>query len=297
MSASLPASAPAAAGPAPLFPTHDLPGFLGPVQRIEPRAQRRWTLSADERATWQRDGLLILPGVFTAAEMQAVTAELSAVVARYPALADPANARCEVKDIDGQQQVMKLDPFCDLSPVFSGLARDRRITDRVAALYDGYEPRLFKDKFILKPPGTGRHGLHQDYNWWQGFPSSLLSVAIAVDGADAASGCTFFYPGARQPFRHSRERPLGPFPEALVAGLPTVSFTCAPGDIAIFDAYVPHDAGPNTSVRARRQIFLTYNDAREGEFLQAHREHFWGYQSHYCSQKATTETPEPRWFW
>ena len=52
------------------------------------------------------------------------------------------------------------------------LARDPRITDAVASPYDGYPPRLFKDKLIIRPPGSQGSDRHQDYNWWHGFPAA-----------------------------------------------------------------------------------------------------------------------------
>ena len=52
----------------------------------------------------------------------------------------------------------------------------------------GDEPSLFKDKLILRPPGTEGYGLHQDYAYygWTGVPADqILAVQIAIDDADA----------------------------------------------------------------------------------------------------------------
>ena len=38
-----------------------------------------------------------------------------------------------------------------------------------------------------------------------------------------------------------------------------------PGDLVIFDSYVPHRSGPNFSDRSRRALYLTYNPASQGD--------------------------------
>ena len=100
--------------------------------------------------------------------------------------------------------VWKIDPFSGLSPTLSAITRDKRITDAVASIYDGYDPMLFKDKLIIKPPGTHGSVLHQDYNWWQGFPKSLLTVSIPLDATNRENGCTEMYTGHKRGFLHEK---------------------------------------------------------------------------------------------
>ena len=38
-----------------------------------------------------------------------------------------------------------------------------------------------------------------------------------------------------------------------------------PGDVLIFDSFVPHGSPPNTSARSRRNLFLTFNRASAGD--------------------------------
>jgi len=174
-----------------------------------------------------------------------------------------------------ERRVGKVEQFVDLSPELLALSRDRRILDPLADLYGGREPRLFKDKLIYKPPGSSVHTMHQDYNWWQGFPTSLISVLVCLDAATRANGCTELFPGYERglltepgSFGNLSSR------EDLVDLTRVVHVEAEPGDIAFFHCFAPHRAGPNTSQQWRRQIFLTYNDSADGEHFQAHREHF-----------------------
>lgn len=177
-------------------------------------------------------------------------------------------------------QPWKIDPFVSISPLFSALVRDRRIMDRLACLYDGYEAVLFKDKLIFKPPDSHGNGLHQDYNWWQGFPHSLLTVSVALDASTKENGCTELWTGHHQGFLHepgSLDKTQID-PERL-ANEARVYVELEPGDIAIFTCFTPHAAAANTSDSARRMLFLSYNDSRDGEHYAAHYEHFRWYRT------------------
>ena len=127
------------------------------------------------------------------------------------------------------------------------MVRDRRICDALASIYDGREPRLFKDKLIYKPPHSRKHGLHQDYNWWQ--------------------GCMLTAPAQ-----------FGTLSRELSDPSMAVQHIAQPGDALMFHCFTPHEAGPNRSDRYRRQVFLTYNDSADGEHYQAHLEHHHWYR-------------------
>ncbi|HFE39599.1 MAG TPA: hypothetical protein ENK06_14490, partial [Gammaproteobacteria bacterium] len=48
-----------------------------------------------------------------------------------------------------------------------------------------------------------------------------------------------------------------------------------PGDVAFFDSFVPHGSAANFSDRQRRNIFLTFNAAAEGDHKQAYYADKW----------------------
>src|SRR3546814_13361327 len=54
----------------------------------------------------------------------------------------------------------------------------------------------------------------------------------------------------------------------LTAGMRFVAWPMKPGDMALFDAYVPHRSEPNPTNTARRVYFATYNRASEGDHLE-----------------------------
>lgn len=252
----------------------------------------RHGLTEAQLAQYHDLGYVILRGVFSRAEAADWDRACNELLSRAE-LAHPGNLRLALcKDpATGTERVWKFDPFVDLSPALSALARDRRILDPLASIYAGREPRLFKDKLIYKPPGGQGNELHQDYNWWQGFPTSLISVLVAIDPANRTNGCTELFPGHERGLLHAPGAFDG-LPAERVDMTRGASIETQPGDIALFNCFVPHRAGPNLSATWRRQIFFTYNDSTDGEHYAAHREHYlW-----YVSQRLTPEVKARKFF-
>jgi len=237
----------------------------------------QYPLSAHQIAAYHRDGFLVLPSLV--ADLAAQMSDEADALLNQPDLAIDGNLRYATRIVDGDLKINKIDPFIDLAPFWHRLARDRRICDALASLYEGREPRLFKDKLIYKPPHSPAHGLHQDYNWWQGFPESCISVSIPIDSSKKENGATCFYPGMHhQGFLHTPGALTGILTEPF-EDLTPVQPETQPGDVILFGCYTPHSATPNNSEGFRRVIFLTYNDSKDGEFYQTHYDHFFAYRA------------------
>jgi len=50
-----------------------------------------------------------------------------------------------------------------------------------------------------------------------------------------------------------------------------------PGDVILFHSFTPHQSGPNTSDRSRKQLYLTYSPSKNGQLYRAHYQHFQRY--------------------
>ncbi|HAI14453.1 MAG TPA: hypothetical protein DCM28_22300 [Phycisphaerales bacterium] len=274
---------------APINPTlQQLEGVA--FARPRPR-DLKFGLTADQIEFFWANGYVSLPGLFRHDE--ALAWQDAADRIYHDKLADPFNARYDfatVKDDQGkdtdEQILWKIDPFYDLDIVFRRAVFDRRILDALASIYGGREPRLFKDKLIYKPPHTHGNGLHQDYNWWQGYCTSLISVAVSIDPATEDNGCTVVYP--RDP-RDGYIGELGTFEHKIADAVDpaaAVKNIAKPGDVLLFHCFTPHEAGPNKTDHVRRQMFLTYNDSADGEHYFSHRDHYLEYykQGHFSDE-------------
>lgn len=179
----------------------------------------------------------------------------------------------------GERYIEKFDPLVDISPVFQALSRDERILAPLRAIYDD-EALLFKDKLIFKLPGVAGYTMHQDAAYWQPFPyHSLISVMVAIDGADAENGALELFAGYHDrllstpgELRNMNEEEI-----KLIDERTGEMAVTNPGDIVLFHSLAPHRSGYNVSNRTRRQLYLTYCAAKHGDLYAAHYEHFRDY--------------------
>lgn len=218
---------------------------------------------------YRRSGYVALRGVFAADEVAAWEAESRRLLRL--GLAHEDNWRTVLyRSPAGLAVVDRLSPVIDISPVFASLVRDERILGPLRVLY-GEEMLLFKDKLIYKMPGVAGYEMHQDYSSWQTFPRDLVNVIVSIDGAGADNGGVEFFPGysdrllsAAGELRYMSAEEAG----QIDLGRGEV-LTTEPGDVVIFDCLTPHRSGVNGSTRLRRQLYLTYSSARNGDLYGA----------------------------
>lgn len=256
-----------------------------------PKRKLQYPLTEVQLKEYQDKGFVILKEVFSKAEMDFLSVEADDLQNRGVELCkklgyDPEhNLRVSLCDYLDKRTAWKIDPFSSWSPIFSSFLKDRRICDKLATIYDGHEPLLFKDKLIYKPPGSDGNALHQDYNWWQGFPNSLISICIPLDKTTKENGCTELYTGYQRGFLHQEGKMEGLEGHECVKDEQLTYAELNPGDIAIFNCLVPHEAKSNTSENFRRAMFITYNDSRDGEFYNAHYRHYHWYITRYLDKE------------
>jgi ectoine hydroxylase-related dioxygenase (phytanoyl-CoA dioxygenase family) len=234
-------------------------------------------LSTAQVATYDNTGYLHMPGFIDRERIARIAAAIEHLPTRHAALLSDANARFEFVGGD-HTRIWRWDPIVDLCPEIAELANDPRLLAAVGDLYGGQPARLFKDKLIIKPANSRGNGLHQDYTWWQGFPTDLLTVTISIDAATRENGCTEIYPGMHRAGLLHPAGELSGLDDSVVAGHRSELFESHPGDAAVFHCFTPHRAGNNTSDQPRRQLFLSYQRSGDGDLYAAHYRHFLAYR-------------------
>ena len=210
-------------------------------------------LDAAQIAQYQRDGFLVVRGVFPNERVVELQADAERLRQRTD-LIDTDNIRCRWQNDaeTGECRFDCFDPVIDLSETCARAARDPRLLDVVSALY-GERACLFKDKLIFKAPGTLGYNLHQDYISWKSFPTTFVTAIVAIDAADATNGATEVFPGYHQQGcltpKDGQYHQLADDAVDLSKG---VVLDLAAGDVAIFSGYTPHRSGPNRSAQSRR---------------------------------------------
>lgn len=206
-------------------------------------------LSDGEVSRFRRDGYLFPMSVFTEAEAAAWADELSALAA------------ADVSDhpVPWNQKTYLLLPSLDL------LLRDRRLTDRVAAILGEDLLALSADVF-LKPAGsTRRITWHQDLNFWELDPFDVLTAWVALTPATPDNGCVRYAPVGHHARIPHVEHPdpqnilsRGQELAVTVEETSVVDVALAPGQVAFHHSLTPHASGPNSTDAARIGFAIRY---------------------------------------
>jgi len=245
-----------------------------------------------QAAQYHADGFLVVRQVFGRERIAELEAEAERLRGRLD-LIDPNNIRCRWQDhvSTGECRFDCFDPVIDLSETCERVARDPKLLEIVSALY-GEPACLFKDKLIFKPAGALGYQLHQDYISWTSFPTTFLTVILAIDAAAAANGATEVFPGYhRQGCLSARDGNYHQLPADAVDVSTGVVLELEPGDIAVFSGYTPHRSGPNRSDQSRRLLYLSYNALSDGgEQREQHYAEFRGWLQDRYAEYGRTST-------
>jgi hypothetical protein len=220
-------------------------------------------LSAAQIDDYRRDGYVVVPQLFSPAEVRPI-------VDSYRA--DPllGGHMAAVADSSGNAQNLVLwtkadDDYIGLLP---GLAR----------FVEGAETLLgapvyhWHSKLVCKPPGApGRFDWHQDYGYWyyEGcLLPEMITVTVTLDGMDRANGAMEVIKGSHRFGRIDVKtvgKASGTDPERLALVMERcerVVLELEPGDGIFFDGLTLHASGPNRSQRSRTLLHVSYNTVR-----------------------------------
>ena len=130
---------------------------------------------------------------------------------------------------------------------------------------------LFKDKINFKLPGGAGFAPHQDAPAYVDFGvEHHLTLMVPVDAVHApttgASRCR-----AGEPRRETLpQNPDGTLRDGVMERWEIEPLLAQPGDVIVFDAWVPHRSGPNRTDGPRRSYYLTFNPASAGDHRAAY---------------------------
>jgi phytanoyl-CoA hydroxylase len=247
-------------------------------------------LNDEQRAIWQRDGVLVLPGFASGAQIAALAERAHEIVAAFKP--DPAEAavfssrdraqlsqralvesagmvRCffeeEAFDTQGALRVDKArainkigHALHDREPLFDRFSRDPRLAALAADL--GFmQPRLMQSMLIFKQSRIGGEVVwHQDSSFLITDPASVVGFWWALEDATRDNGCLWVAPGAhRSPLRERYVRTDDGFVTERLDTTPwpsgdaTRALEVPAGTLVVFHGHLPHASAPNRSERSR----------------------------------------------
>lgn len=227
-------------------------------------------LTQSQLDAYDRDGYIVLDGLYSRAEVAAMRAELERIqkidtdhLVREKA-GGVAKTIYRVHEADGPTA----------SPVFRAAARCPRMLVAAQDLLADEALYIHHTKCNLKTAIDGSvWAWHQDYGTWKrdGMPEPRPTTALVMlDEPTEMGGCLYFLPGSHK--RGSLEPrfdettgykfwvvPKEQLLEIMAASPEPVPITGKPGTVVFFDSNIVHASGHNLSRHDRWAIYYVYN--------------------------------------
>lgn len=222
-------------------------------------------LSPAQVEAFHRQRYVVVPGLFSASEMEQVRAWTDEVGA-WPETAGKWMMYFEQSAAEpGRRLLNRIENVLPYHAGFRALATGANMQGACAQLF-GEQAVLFKDKINFKLPGGGGFEAHQDVQaGWSRYAGLHITALITIDRSTVANGCL------EMATNYSGQQLIGrdwePLTAADLAGTVFAPIEAEPGDAVFFDSFVPHRSAANLTDQARRVLYYTYNAASAGDSL------------------------------
>jgi len=145
------------------------------------------SVSSEIAQAFDRNGFVIVPDLFSRAEVQTFKVAIRDVLAQVAAESDSD---------DGVTSTGVYVGLAARHPVFRQAARDDRLLDILEAII-GPNIEFLSDKVVIKDPDREfASPWHQDWPYWQG--SHKISVWVALDDVTPENGALKLLPGSHR---------------------------------------------------------------------------------------------------
>lgn len=217
-------------------------------------------LSREQKTAFRRDGYLLIPRLYDAAETGRIMAWTDEVSA-WPEVPGRHMMYFEQSRLEpGKRILCRMEDIEPFHAGFRDLFCSGKMQGVVSALF-GEEAVLFKDKINFKLPGGDGFKAHQDVQaGWDAYARLHITALVTIDRSTIENGCLEMAPGFHDKgLIGEKWKPLEE------DALDYVAIPTEPGDAIFFDSYAPHRSGPNLTADSRRVLYVTYNRLSEGD--------------------------------
>ena len=231
------------------------------------RAPRRF-IGEEERRQYQADGFLVLRGLLSENERQAIVEWLRGVAARrdelpswhiIPEPGAPADPQ------DPLTAVRKFQALPDYPEAMRYFGSGTPPAEATRELLGGPDDlRLMFLSCFAKPAGHGTETpWHQDQGLWSIWNPAATSCWVAIDECTPENGCLRFLRGSHRGGMVEHVMPEGAFhpyiPAERIDPDRIVSVPMRPGDAVFFDGRALHQSEPNRSGKRRLGVVAVYS--------------------------------------
>lgn len=226
------------------------------------------TLSAEQKTTFDNKGFIVLRGFFDQGvidvvsdwldALQDVSTDTSAHAARY----------FEKSPLTGENILVRVEHVLgEHDDEIARLLLNTKTINALTILFDE-APVLFKEKINYKHPGCRADKLHQDQAaGWNAYSDFFITMCIVIDANREENAALRIMNSGnyRKSLMKDEWRPLSDETDVSWADDEYDMLEADPGDVVFFDCYVPHGSPPNESNKGRRNVYLTFNRASDGD--------------------------------
>ncbi len=216
---------------------------------------------------YKSDGYVIVPSLFSAAEVAFIKAHFMALNAAGQGFAgDKPQLLPDDDPLKAYPRIIHSHRFDQFS---LGWLLDDRMRRWTKALL-GAEPFAAQTMFYFKPPGARGQALHQDQTPLQVYPGTCLAAWMAVDDCDEANGCLQIVPRTQSlprlcPIEADMSQSFSEKTVPIPAGCQPTPVIMQAGDVVFFNGQVIHGSFPNRSETRFRRAFIAHYIVGEAE--------------------------------
>lgn len=199
------------------------------------------------RPELDRDGYVVIPNVFTAAEMEALDADLDAYEKTL------AREGLDKREVVFTQKIAERDEN------IRRFAQRAEFVELSSSLLGPDTDLYFNQKVYKNPHGENQFCWHQDDAYGPVEPSPYLTVWIAINDATVENGCVSVLPGShKQGLVEHRQGNFGLECHNLEDPDQGIFVPMSQGSIAVFWSQTMHKSGANRSEHVRKALVLQF---------------------------------------
>lgn len=220
-------------------------------------------LTSEQLASFEREGYLLLRGHFPRERIARAGAAIAALAARPPRAGHEMVYFEDSVTEPGKRVLSRIEKFVEEDAELGDLVLRSGLNELAGELL-GAPAVLFKEKINFKMPGGQGFAPHQDIQpGWDTYAPYFISILVTIDPSTLANGCLELAAGHhKRGWIGERMKPLTP---EQLKGVDFVPFPTEPGDVICFDCFAPHQSAPNRTDQPRRNLYLTYSRADQGD--------------------------------
>ncbi len=216
---------------------------------------------------WQRDGYLLVIGLFETAEIDELREHFMRMQAEALDETSPLRQYYQPKSLDeADGDMLQHYPRVMHPHRFDELSMKQMLDARVGAVLEslmGAEPIAAQSMFYFKPMGARGQALHQDNFYLNVRPSTCVAAWLAIDDADPENGGMNVVPRSHEggvlcPQMADMTQSFTTEDVGVPAGLEAVPARMKAGDVLFFGGETIHGSTPNSSKDRFRRAFICH---------------------------------------